>query len=155
MRGQHPYQGPNGAVLALAYALVVVVLFASARVFQRATAGISGPSARQQRAYLAALVSADAAAYVFMGALRHDGASHAIVYGVFAAAGPAIILGTAVAAAAAARENWPLLGVGVAVIATAAVGAFAGPAGVWGIIAVGACAALLVQAAVQAWLRRR
>lgn len=72
-------------------------------------------------------------------ALRFDGASPAIVYGVFPAAGQLLVIGAAVATMAAAREGWRTLGIAIAVVALGTGSAFAGPARVWGIIAVGGC----------------
>ena len=52
-----------------------------------------------------------------MGALRYLGVSYGIVYGVYAATAPLIIVCAAGAAIAASREDWPGRGLGVAVIA--------------------------------------
>jgi hypothetical protein len=154
VRGQHPYKGPNGAALAAVYGAVIVVIAVSAAVVQRATSGVSGQSQRQRGAYGAAFGTAWIAVSVFQGALQHAGASHAIVFGVFPAAAPLVVLGAAVAAMAAAREDWRTLGVAIAVVALGAGSAFAGPAGVWGIIAVGGCIIGIGYIAVQVWLRR-
>ncbi|HEY3943625.1 MAG TPA: hypothetical protein VGL78_00220, partial [Solirubrobacteraceae bacterium] len=48
-RGQHPYKGPSLGVVGLVYALVAVSIAVSVRLYRRATAGVSGPSMRQQR----------------------------------------------------------------------------------------------------------
>jgi hypothetical protein len=48
-RGQHPYKGPSFGVVALVYAAVAVALAVSVKVYRRATAGVSGPSVRQQQ----------------------------------------------------------------------------------------------------------
>jgi hypothetical protein len=154
VRGQHPYTGPNGAALAAVYGAVIVVIAVSAAVVQRATSGVSGQSRRQRGAYGAAFGTAWIAVSVFQGALQHAGASHAIVFGVFPAAAPLVVLGAAVAAMAAAREDWRQLGVAIAVVALGTGSAFAGPAGVWGIIAVGGCIMGIGYIAVQVWLRR-
>ena len=154
VRGQNPYTGPSPAALAAIYGAVIFVIVVSAVVFQRATAGVSGQSRRQRGAYGAAFGAAWIAVSVFQGALAYDGASHAIVYGVFPAAGQLLVIGSAAAAMAAAREDWPTLGVAIAVVALGTGSAFAGPAGVWGIIAVGGCVIAIGYAAFQAWLRR-
>jgi hypothetical protein len=154
VRDQHPYQGPSLAALAAIYGAVIFVIVASAVVFQRATSGVSGQSRRQQWAYGAAFGTAWIAVSVFQGALKFDGASPAIVYGVFPAAGQLLVLGSAAAAMAAAREDWRHLGLGIAVVALATGSVFAGPAGVWGIIAVGGCLIGIGYAAVQVWSRR-
>jgi hypothetical protein len=69
---------------------------------------------------------------------------------VYAAAAPLIICGAAVAANAAAREDWPRLGVAMAMIAVGAGRAYAGPIGVWAIAGVGCCMVLLGCAVAQA-----
>jgi cytochrome bd-type quinol oxidase subunit 2 len=154
VRGQHPYQGPNGAALAAIYTAVIVALVATAVVAHRATSGVSGRSRRQQRAAGVAFGTAWIAVSVFQGALYHDGASKAIVYGVYPAAAPLLVIGAALAAYAAAREDWRQLGVAIAVVVLAIASAFAGPTGVWGVIAVGGGVIGLGYAAVQRWLRR-
>lgn len=154
VRGQHPYKGPNGAALAAVYGAVIVVIIVSALVIQRATSGVSGQSRRQRGAYGAAFGTAWIAVSVFQGALYHVGASHAIVYGVFPAAAPLLVLGAAVAGMAAAREDWRTLGGAIAVVALGTGSAFAGPAGVWGIIAAGGCVICIVYAIYQVWQRR-
>jgi hypothetical protein len=154
VRGQHPYEGPSLAALAVIYTAVIVVLVITAAVFKRATTGVSGQSRRQRGAYGVAFGTAWIAVSVFQGALYHDGASHAIVYGVFPAAGQLLVLGAAAAAMAAAREDWRTLGLAIAVVALGTGSAFAGPAAVWGIIAVGGCVIGIGYAAVQVWLPR-
>jgi hypothetical protein len=154
VRDQHPYQGPNAVALAAVYGAVIFVIVVSGVVFQRATSGVSGQSRRQQWAYGAAFGTAWIAVSVFQGALYFDGASHAIVYGVFPAAGQVLVMGAAAAAVAAAREDWRRLGVAIAVVALGTGSAFAGPAGVWGIIAVGGCVIGIGYAAIQVWSRR-
>ena len=154
VRGQHPYQGPNGAALAVVYGAVIVVIVVSAAVIRRATTGVSGQSRRQRGAYGAAFGTAWIAVSVFQGALYHAGASHGIVYGVFPAAAPLLVLGAAAAGLAAAREDWRTLSVAIAVVALGTGSAFAGPAGVWGIIAVGGCVIGIGYAVYQVWQRR-
>ena len=153
VRGQHPYSGPSGTALAVLYTTLIVWVVVVAVVFQRATSGIGGRSSRQRGAAGAAFATIWAAVYVFQGALYHAGASHAIVYGIYPAAAPLIIVGSAAAAYAAAQEDWRVLGLALAVVALAAVGAFAGPAGVWGVIGIGLCVLLLGRTAAQVWLR--
>ena len=152
VRAQHPYSGPSGTALAVLYTTLLVWVVVAAVVFQRATSGVSGRSARQQKADGAAFATIWAAVYVFQGALHHAGASHAIVYGIYPAAAPIIILGGAAAAHAAARENWRVLGFALAGVALAAVGAFAGPAAVWAVVGTGLCVLLLARTAAQIWL---
>lgn len=154
VRGQHPYEGPTAAALLVLYGAVIVVTVVSGANFHRATSGISGQSRRQRGAYGAAFGTIWIAVAAFQGALYHDGASRAIVYGVFPAAGQLLVLGAAVAGMAAAREDRRTLGLGIAVIALGTGSAFAGPAGVWGIIAVGGGVIGFGFAAFQIWSRR-
>jgi hypothetical protein len=155
VRGQHPYQGPNGGAIAIVYTAVIIVLILTAAIFRRATSGVSGQSRRQRGAYGAAFGTAWVAVSVFQGALYHDGASHAVVYGVFPAAAPLLVVGAALGGMAAAREDWRQLGAAIAVVALGTGSAFAGPAGVWGVIAVGGCVMGIGYAMAQAWQRHR
>jgi membrane protease YdiL (CAAX protease family) len=154
VRGQDPYQGPSYAALAALYAFVAVAAIAATWEGRRASAGVSRRSSRQQWSRAIPLVAAFLAVYVLMGALLHDGFSHAIVYGIVPAAGPLIVVGAAMAGYAAAREDWQVLGVTVALVAVGAGSAFAGPAGVWEVAGVGCCAVLVCRAIAQIWLRR-
>jgi hypothetical protein len=155
VRGQHPYKGPNGAALIAVYAGVIVAIAATTVVFKRATRGVSGRSLRLQRAEGVTILVAYVATAVFQGALRYNGASHAIVYGVFPAAGPFLVVGAALAGIGAAREEWSMFGGGLAVVALAVGSAFAGPAGVWAVMGIGMFVGVLGRAAVLVWLRRR
>ena len=154
VRGQNPYSGPSYPALAALYAFVAVAVISATWEGRRASAGVIRRSSRQQWSRAIPLVAAFLAVYVLMGALRYDGFSHAIVYGILPAAGPLIVVGAAMAGYAAAREEWHLLGVAVAAIAVGAGSAFAGPAGVWGVAGAGICAVLVCRAIAQVWLRR-
>jgi hypothetical protein len=95
------------------------------KLYRRATAGVSGPSVRQQRAESVAILVSYIGSPVIQGAMKHYGASHAIVYGVIPAAGPLIIVGTTVLGIAASKADWPQLGTAsVAVAGYAAVTAW-------------------------------
>jgi hypothetical protein len=155
VRGQHPYRGPSTGVILLVYAIVLVIVVASVTMIRHATSGVSGPSVRRQRAYSVAYAAAYIAEAVFQGALKHDGFSNAIVYGVFPAAAPLLVVGGTLAGMAAANENWRLLAVAIAVVALGTGAAFAGPINVWGVIAVGGCVMLVGYAASQLWARHR
>ena len=154
VRGQNPYSGPSAAALLELYAFIGVAAVAASWEGRRARAGISGRSSRQAWMRAVPFTAAFLAVYVLMGALRFDGAGTWIVYGILPAAGPLIVVGAAAAGDAAAREDWQLLGVAIALVAVGAGSAFAGPAGVWGVAGVGVCAAILCRAIVQVWLRR-
>ena len=153
VRGQHPYKGPNGVALAVLYPLLIVVIVTSVAATKRATAGVSGRS-RPQPGQIIVLAVAWVAVYVFQGALDHAGASHAIVYGLYPATAPLMIVGLVGAAIAAAREDWPVFGAALTVAVVAVGGAFAGPAGAWAVAGVGLFVALLGHAAATAWLQR-
>jgi hypothetical protein len=94
------------------------------------------------------------AVYVVMVALAVNGASDGVVYGVYVATATMLVLGTFGAARSAIREDWPQLGLSVAILLVAAGSAFAGPRGVWLSDGVGLCVVLLAYGAVQAWLLR-
>jgi len=131
-RGQHPYKGPSLGVVALVYVAVAVAFAASVKVYRRATAGVSGPAARQRQVEgVAILVSFVLGSPVLQGALRHYGAGDAIVYGVIPAAAPLIIVGTTALGIAASKADRPLFGAALAVVIAGVVAAFVGPSGAW------------------------
>jgi hypothetical protein len=154
VRGQNPYSGPSGTALVELYVFVGVAAVALGLDGRRARAGVSGRSSRQRWMRAIPFTAAYLALYVLMGALRFDGFSTAIVYGIVPAAGPLIVVGAAAAGDAAVREDWQVLGVAVALIAVGAGSAFAGPSGVWGVAGVGCSVVLICRAIVQVWLRR-
>ncbi len=154
VRGQHPYKGPTAAGLLVMYGILACWIGVVVRFRRRATAGMSGRSIRQERAYGAAVVTALVGVSVFQGVLKNDGASLAIVYGTYPVTAQLIALGAVGAAIAAAREEWPGFGVAIAVALVATGSAFAGPRGVWLSDAIGCCVVVLGYAAAQAWLRR-
>jgi hypothetical protein len=144
-RGHHPYTGPSLNVVGLVYILVAVAALVSVSVYVRATAGVSGRSRQEARTMAIPFVFAVVGVYVFDGALRYDGFSSSIVYGVFDAAAPWLVVGAVLAGHAAAKEDrWKLAG-GIAMVVVAAGSAFAGPANVWGVLAVSGCLLLLAQ----------
>jgi len=151
---QHPYSGPSGTALVVLYTTLVTWLIVVATFFRRATAGVGGRSSRQRGAEGAAFATIWVAVYVFQGALHHAGASHAIVYGIYPASAPLIIVGSAAAARAAALEDRRMLGLTLAVIALAVGGSFAGPAGVWAVIGIGLSVLCLGRTATLVWPRR-
>lgn len=154
VRGQHPYTGPSAWALVITYALVAGLIAVSVSTTKRATAGVSGPSVRQRRTLIAAIVVVYIAVYVFMGALRYLGVSHAIVYGVYPAVGPLIIVGAAMAGIAAAKENWLDLGTALAIVGAGAGCAYAGPVGVWLATGISLFVIVSARAGVLAWRRR-
>ena len=154
VRGQHPYRGPTAVSLVVLYAVVLIRIATVVYAHRRATAGVSGRSVSQRRAEGAALAVALVAVYVLMAALAHDGASDAVVYGVYVVTATLIVLGAFWAARSAVWEDWPGLGISIAIMLVAAGSAFAGPRGVWLSDGVGCCVVLLGYSAAQAWLLR-
>jgi hypothetical protein len=154
VRGQHPYKGPTAVALVVLYTVVLIRIGTVLYAHRRARAGVSGRSVSQQRAEGAALAVALVAVYVFMAALAHAGASDALVYGVYVGTATLIVLGTFWAARSAVREDWPGLGLAIAIVLVAAGSALAGPRGVWLSDGVGLCVVLLGYSAAQAWLLR-
>lgn len=154
VRGQHPYKGPTAVGLLVMYGILVCWIAVVVTFRRRATAGLSGRSIRQQRAYGAALVTALVGVSVLQGVLKHDGVSPAIVYGIYPPTAQLIALGALGAAIAASRDEWPGFGAGIAIVLVATGSAFAGPRGVWLSDGIGCCAVVLGYAAAQAWVRR-
>ena len=143
-------------MVALVYAAVVVAFAVSVRVYRRATAGVSGPSVRQQQVEgVAILVSFVLGSPVLQGALRLYGASDAIVYGVIPAAAPLIIVGTTALGIAASKADWPQFGAALAVVTGGVVAAFVGPSGAWLAAGISLSIAVIGYAAADAWRHRR
>jgi len=155
-RGQHPYTGPSLGVVALVYTAVAVAIAASVKVYRRATAGVSGPSVRQQQLEgVAILVSFVLGSPVLQGAMKHYGASNAIVYGVIPAAAPLIIVGTTVLGIAASKADWRQFGAALAVVISGVVAAFVGPSAAWLAAGIGLFIGTVGYAAADALQRRR
>jgi hypothetical protein len=155
VRGQHPYTGPASWATGVAYALVGIVIGWSSMAMKRAADGVSGPAQRSKNIGIAVMLAAWVAVFLFMAALDHAGASHAIVFGLYPATAPLMIVGLVAAANAAGREDWPLAGSSLAMAVVATAAAFGGPVGAWLIMAVGLCAVFLGYAAFAAWQQRR
>jgi hypothetical protein len=153
VRGQHPYKGPNGAALAVLYIVVIAVAVVGLRITARAYAGVRGRS-RPRPAEIVVLATAWIVVYVVQGALYHAGASHAIVYGIYPATAPLIIVGLTGAALSGSRADWPTFGGALTVAVIATGGMYAGPAGAWLVAGAGLATALLVHATVKSWQRR-
>jgi hypothetical protein len=153
-RGQHPYSGPSAGAIVLVYAAVAVSIAVSVKVYQHATAGVSGPSVRQQRLEGAALLISFLGSPVIQGAMKHYGASQAIVYGVIPAAGPLIIVGTTELGIAASKTDWPQFGAALVAVIAGVIAAFVGPSGAWLAAGIGLFIAVVGYAAATAWHRR-
>jgi hypothetical protein len=154
VRGQHPYDGLHVWIVILFVMLARLVLALFIGFFRRANRGVSGRSVWPWWAEVVAVVVALTAVLVFMAALAHAGAGHAIAYGVYPAAAPLIVVGGTLAGFMAARADWPAFAAAIAVVCVGAGAAFAGPAGAWGIAGLGLCLAFLGHTAATVWLRR-
>jgi hypothetical protein len=144
VRHQNPYVGPSLAVIGWVYGIVIVSVVVSATTYRRATHGVRGPSRREDAIRGLAIGVPWIAVYVFDGALKANGFSNAIVYGVFDAAAPWLVVGAAFAAFSAGRERWGEMAQGLTVLVVGTIAAFFGPAGVWGVLAVAGSVGLLV-----------
>ncbi len=152
VRNQHPYNGPSLGALAVLYSTIAAWGVLVAVVTRRATSGVSGRSSQRRRGQGAAFAVAWVFVYVFQGALHHAGASHAIVYGIYPAAAPLIVIGSAAAAFEAAEENWEWTGFACAAVILAGLAAYTGPATVWAVVGIGLAILLLARAASRIWL---
>jgi hypothetical protein len=155
VRDQHPYKGPSLAVIAGVYAVIIVAIAVSAKMLQRATKGVSGPSRALMAGEGVAVVVAYIATAVIQGALHDAGASHAIVYGIFPAAAPLVIVGCTVAGSAGSRQDWQMLGGALAVVSVGIAGLFVSAAASWAVVGIGLFAIALVAAIAKAWLQHR
>lgn len=154
VRHQHPYVGPAGWALAALYGTLAVWGAVNAVVFRRATSGVGGHAARQRAIVGFGVAVIWICVYVVQGALHHAGAGSGIVYGIWPAAGPLIVVGSAAAAYEAGRARAASASVAVAAVVLGSVACFASPRAVWGVIAVGFCALLLAATAMQLWRQR-
>ena len=68
---------------------------------------------------------------MIQGAMKHYGASDAIVYGVIPAAAPLIIVGTTMLGVAGSKADWPQFGAALTVVVAGVVALFVGPSGAW------------------------
>ncbi len=147
-RGQHPYSGPSAGAVVLIYAVVAISIGLSAKVYQRASAGVSGPSVRQRQVEGVAILISYLGSPVIQGAMKHYGASRAIVYGVIPAAAPLIIVGTTVLGIAASKSDWPQFGAALTVVTAGIVALFVGPSAAWLTAGIGLFLAVVGYAAV-------
>src|SRR5579863_243196 len=138
--GQHPYTGPKTWTLVITYALVAIVITWSTRALRRAGAGVSGPAQRTRNIGMGVLLFGWVLVYVFEGAFYHTG--HAILYGIYPATAPFLIVGLAASAWAAGRADWPLSATCLVVATFAAFAALSGPIYCWLIVGIGFCLAM-------------
>lgn len=155
VRGQHPYVGPRGTwVVVMVLGLIASSLLRLA-FFDRAVSGLSGTSVRRMAGLGATIVGGVVCVYVLDGALAHAHVGTSITLGVFDASAPLLVLAAIWATMSAYRENWVELGSAIALMGVVAGAAFAGPIGVWGVIAVGGSLVLMPHALVTLWQQRR
>jgi len=154
VRGEHPYTGPAGWALGTLYGTIAVFAVLNALVLRRATSGVGGRAARQRAIIGPGVAVIWICVYVVQGALHHAGAGSAIAYGIWPAAGPLIVVGSAATAYEAGRERPGTAAFAAAAVVLGSVACFAGPRAVWGVIAVGLCALLLAATAAQLWQHR-
>jgi hypothetical protein len=145
VRGQHPYTGPKPWAIAITYGLVGIVIAWSTRALRRSGAGVSGPAQRARNIGMGVLLSGWVLVYVFEGAFYKTGAP--IIYGIYPATAPFLIVGLAAAAWAAGRQDWPLTATCLGVATVAAFAALTGPVYCWLIMGIGLCLAMLGNAA--------
>ena len=118
-------------MVGLVYAAVAVSIAVSVKVYRRATSGVSGPTVTQQKIEGLAILLSYLGSPVIQGAMKHYGASNAIVYGVIPAAAPLIIVGTTVLGVAGSKTDWPQFGAALTVVTAGVVALFVGPSGAW------------------------
>jgi hypothetical protein len=152
-RGQHPYSGPNGGVIALTYAVVVITAVVAAKVYRKATSGVSGDSIRQQRIEGVALGLSVFGSPTIQGAMYHYHASHTIVYGVIPAAGPLIIIGTTLLGIAGTKSDLPQFAAALVLVIAGMVALFVGPSGAWLAAGIGVFVAVVGFSIARARLR--
>lgn len=130
-REQDPYSGPSAGALVVVYAAVAISIAVAARIYQRATGGISGPSVRRNQVEGAAIVISFLGSPLIQSAVAIYGASAAIVYGVVPAAAPLIVVGTTVLGIAAGKADWPQFGAALTVVIGGGLALFVGPSAAW------------------------
>jgi hypothetical protein len=148
---QHPYSGPAGWALGVLYGTLALWIVLVATVLRRALSGRSSPQRRIEGATFAVIWIC---VYVFEGVLHHAGASNAIAFGIWPAVAPLIVVGSAAAAYEAVQGKRTATAFATAVVVLGSTAAFAGPTGVWAVLAIGLSTLLLAGLAVQLWQRR-
>lgn len=153
VRGQRPYTGPTPAALAILTLVIAAASIVTVIYVGRVGTGIGGLSVIQRRILLLTYLGGDIALFALEAAIDHAGASRAVL-AVYGAAAPILLVALIVAASSAVFRDWPLLGLGVWLLAVAAGSGFAGPVTVWVVSAVAGGGALLVTAATGLWRNR-
>jgi hypothetical protein len=151
VRHQHPYAGPSSTALGVLYGTLALWVLLVVTVLGRAVRGRSSPQRRAEAVVFAAVWIC---VYVFQGALHQAGADDGLVYGIWPAIAPLLVVGSATAGYEAARGKRASAAFAVAAVALAALGSFAGPRGVWAVMGIGLCSLLAAGTAAVAWQRR-
>ena len=146
VRGQHPYGHPTAAVIPVAIAVGIANVIATIVVAKRAGAGTSG-RLRLRPAEIALMAAVWVGMFLAMGPMAGSGVSNTIVYGLYPATAPLIIVGLTWAGLMAARADWRASASGVAAAALGIAAIFAGPVAVWAVVGVGIFVLLLARAA--------
>jgi len=141
VRGQHPYTGPKPWAIGVCYGLVAIVIAWSTRAVRRSGAGVSGPAQRARNIGMGVLLSGWILVYIWEAAFYKTGAS--IIYGVYPATAPFLIVGLAAAAWAAGRADWPLTVTCLGVAIVAAFAGLTGPVYCWLVMGIGLCLAMV------------
>ncbi len=154
VRGQRPYQAPQGWAIALVLVLAAMAYATTLGVTNRAVSGVGGLSARRRHIYALAGGLGLGGVYLMEAALRSAGASLGAI-AVMGASGPILVGGIVLVASTAVWQNWYVFGLGCWLIVVAGCSGFAGAVGVWAVDALAAGVGFLVVAAVAfAWARR-
>lgn len=152
-RHQQPYRGPSGWAIVVTYAVVVVSAVAATKVYRRATSGVGGDSARRERVEGVALGLSVLGSPMIQGAMYHQHAGDAIVYGLIPAAVPLIVIGTTLIGTAGMKADWPAFGAAVVIVAAGMVALFVGPSDAWLAAGIGLFIAIVGYAVARARLR--
>jgi hypothetical protein len=136
-------------VVGAVYGIIAVLVVVSRVAFAHATKGVRRIRRPQDAWEGLALGVPWIAVFVVDGALKADGFPAAIVYGVFDAAAPWLVVGAAMAGLAAGRQDRWRMAIGLGLVLAATVAAFFGPAGCWGVLAVAGFAGLIAGSVVQ------
>jgi hypothetical protein len=147
VRGQHPYHAPAPEAILGVFLLAGVALAVTATVVSRAASGVGGASDMRRRITYLTLAVGYAGVLVLEAALDHAGASQQAL-GVYGAAAPILLMGLVFATGSAARMDWTVFGFGAWLVAVAALSGFAGPAGVWGVLALAVGGGFVALAAI-------
>ncbi|HUN30816.1 MAG TPA: hypothetical protein VMU95_02265 [Trebonia sp.] len=153
VRGQHPYAGPTGTSLLVAFPLVAANIVWTTTAIRRAGAGVSGPAQRRRNAWIGIMLVVWIVSYAVTAPLYHAGASHP-TWALYPASAPLLFIGVAGAVIGAACRYWRMSVIVGAIGLVAVAAGFGGPVGVWLIMAIGFTAVCLAAAGYIAWQQR-